>query len=121
MYDTLEKLKKFSFNTAQKLQIFCENFCHSTIFLYLRSKFIYLLKCGLLKYDPLVAPLYMFRVLAIGLIIAPIEGHLGIKIGKKLGNFNHYIHHSKFNWNYGSSPMWDRIMGINYPKVTRNC
>ena len=35
-----------------------------------------------LKYDPLVAPLYMFRGLAIGLIIAPLEGHWG------MGNWN---------------------------------
>ena len=63
----------------------------------------------------------MFRVLSIGLIIGPLQGHWGFGNWKKEGTFNHYIHHSKFNWNYGSSPMWDHIMGTNYPKVTRNC
>ena len=63
----------------------------------------------------------MFRGLVIGLIIAPLEGHWGMGNWNKEGTFNHYIHHSKFNWNYGSSPMWDHIMGTNYPKVTRNC
>ena len=32
----------------------------------------------------------------------------------KEGAINHYIHHSKFNWNYGSSPLWDHIMGTNF-------
>ena len=63
----------------------------------------------------------MFRGLAIGLIIAPLEGHWGFGNWNKEGTFNHYIHHSKFNWNYGSSPMWDHIMGTHYPKVNRNC
>jgi len=58
----------------------------------------------------------MFRGLSIGLIIAPLEGHWGFGSWNKEGTFNHYIHHSKFNWNYGSSPMWDHIMGTNYPK-----
>ena len=61
----------------------------------------------------------MFRGLVIGLIIAPLEGHWGMGNWNKEGTFNHYIHHSKFNWNYGSSPMWDHIMGTNYPKVTQ--
>ena len=71
---------------------------------------------------PIIAfmtPLYMFRNISIGLIVFPLEGHWGF------GNFDsnlqkssvgHYIHHSKFNWNYGSSPMWDHIMGTNFPK-----
>ena len=58
----------------------------------------------------------MFRGMCIGLIIAPLEGHWGFGNWKKEGTFNHYIHHSKFNWNYGSSPMWDHIMGTQYPK-----
>ena len=57
----------------------------------------------------------MFRAMSIGLIIFPLEGHWGFGNWNKEGTFNHYIHHSKFNWNYGSSPMWDHIMGTNFP------
>ena len=63
----------------------------------------------------LVLPLYMFRSIAIGLILSPLEGHWGFGNWKNEGSVNHYIHHSKFNWNYGSSPMWDHIMGTNFP------
>merc|ERR1719461_430505 len=59
----------------------------------------------------LVAPLYMFRAMAMGLLIFPLEGHWGFGDWNKEGTFNHYIHHAKFNWNYGSSPLWDKIMG----------
>ena len=27
---------------------------------------------------------------------------------------HHYIHHAKFNWNYGSSPLWDYLCGTTY-------
>jgi len=62
----------------------------------------------------LLTPLYMFRSLSIGLIVFPLEGHWGMGNWNKEGSINHYIHHSKFNWNYGSSPMWDHIMGTNF-------
>ena len=64
----------------------------------------------------LAAPLYMFRSLSIGLIVFPLEGHWGFGSWNKESSVNHYIHHSKFNWNYGSSPMWDHIMGTNFPE-----
>ena len=60
------------------------------------------------------APLWMFRMLSIGLIIFPLEGHWGFGDWNKESAINHYIHHSKFNWNYGSSPLWDHIMGTNF-------
>ena len=59
----------------------------------------------------LVVPLYMYRLLSIGLIVLPLEVHSGFGSW----TLHHYIHHSKFNWNYGNSPMWDHIMGTNYP------
>ena len=62
----------------------------------------------------LVTPLYMFRALSIGLIVFPLEGHWGFGNWNNEGSINHYIHRSKFNWNYGSSPMWDHIMGTNF-------
>ena len=60
-------------------------------------------------------PLHMFRTLSIGLIIFPLEDHWGFGNWKIEDSVNHYIHHSKFNWNYGFSPLWDFIMGTNYP------
>ena len=71
----------------------------------------------------------------------PLEGHYGFGSWNIESSFNHYIHHSKvlsprisnachahvtntltqrmhtciqFNWNYGSSPAWDHLMGTNY-------
>ena len=62
-----------------------------------------------------VVPLYMFRILSIGLIVLPLEDHSGFGSWTSECTVNHYIHHSKFNWNYGNSPIWDHIMGTNYP------
>merc|ERR1712192_22417 len=39
-----------------------------------------------------IVPLWVFRLLSLGLLIFPLEG----------------------NWSYGSSPMWDHLMGTNY-------
>jgi len=66
---------------------------------------------------PLVAfilPLHSYRLLTLGLIIFPLGGHSGFGSWESEPDFNHYIHHSKFNWNYGSSPLWDHLMGTNY-------
>ena len=62
----------------------------------------------------LVVPLYMFRSQCKGLILFPLEFHWGFGTWKLEGTVDHYIHHSKFNWNYGS-PFWDHVMGTNYP------
>merc|ERR1712037_608779 len=68
-------------------------------------------------------PLWVFRLLSLGLLIFPLEGHWGYgnwksELASALdaldGSVNHYLHHAKFNWNYGSSPMWDHLMGTNY-------
>jgi len=60
-------------------------------------------------------PLWVYRMIKIGLLLLPLEGHSGL--GNKADNFggeHHYIHHTKFNWNYGSSPLWDMAMGTAY-------
>ena len=71
---------------------------------------------------PLVAfilPLWAYRLLTIGLIIFPLAGHSGLGLWKgRKSDYNHYIHHSKFNWNYGSSPLWDHLMGTNYKEFS---
>ena len=66
-------------------------------------------------------PLWMSRVIMVGLLLFPLEGHHGHGTWEVEGSNNHYIHHSKFNWNYGSSPLWDHIMGTNYvPNATQS-
>lgn len=66
---------------------------------------------------PIVAPflpLWIFRCLLKGLIILPLEGHHGYGSWSMESSYNHYVHHSKFNWNYGSTPLWDHICGTNF-------
>merc|ERR1711871_1049251 len=60
------------------------------------------------------APLWMVRFTFKGLLVFPLEGHSGHGSWALEDTWNHYIHHSKFNWNYGSSPTWDHLMGTNY-------
>jgi len=64
-------------------------------------------------------PLWAFRILTKGLLIFPLPGHAGYGTWSKETSVNHYLHHAKFNWNYGSSPLWDHIMGTNYPGDTQ--
>jgi sterol desaturase/sphingolipid hydroxylase (fatty acid hydroxylase superfamily) len=66
---------------------------------------------GLIGY----CPLFLVRLMFKGLIIFPLEGHNGYGSWSIESSNNHYIHHSKFNWNYGSSPLWDHLMKTNYP------
>lgn len=66
-------------------------------------------------------PSWYYRLLFKALIIFPLEGHCGYGNWKYENSYNHYIHHSKFNWNYGSSPIFDILLGTNYPsKVDKN-
>lgn len=60
-------------------------------------------------------PLFLVRIMFKSLIIFPLEGHNGYGLWSIESSNNHYIHHSKFNWNYGSSPLWDHLMKTNYP------
>ncbi len=60
-------------------------------------------------------PFTLVRLLFKSLLVFPLEGHNGFGSWEIEASNNHYIHHSKFNWNYGSSPLWDHIMGTNFP------
>lgn len=62
----------------------------------------------------LLAPPWLFRLICKGLIIFPLEGHAGFGAWGIEASHNHYLHHSKFNWNFGSSPLWDYTFGTNY-------
>ena len=63
-----------------------------------------------------IAPLWTFKVLNFALILLPLGDHCGFGSEKYKSGYSHYIHHAKFNWNYGGSPFWDYIMGTNYKK-----
>lgn len=60
-----------------------------------------------------VVPIWVARLMFIGLIILPLEGHAGFGSWNHEETVNHYLHHSKFEWNYGSSPLWDKLMGTD--------
>ena len=61
-------------------------------------------------------PIFLFRLMIKSTIIAPLEGHAGFGNAQVESSVNHYIHHSKFDFNYGASPLWDYICGTNYTK-----
>ena len=87
---------------------------------------------------PLIAlfsPPWIFRVAILALIIFPLEvrtdhnssltdhshyvpnnsqGHCGFGWKENESSSFHYIHHAKFNWNYGTSPHWDKLLGTNF-------
>jgi len=66
---------------------------------------------------PLVSPfvpLWLFRMMKLGLIVFPLPGHSGHGSWESQSGVHHYIHHAKFNWNYGSSPLWDYLCGTTY-------
>jgi len=75
---------------------------------------VYFSSCVLLA--PVV-PLWVFRVFKVSLILAPINGHAGHGSWEDLAGTHHYIHHAKFNWNYGSSPLWDRLCGTVFDEA----
>jgi sterol desaturase/sphingolipid hydroxylase (fatty acid hydroxylase superfamily) len=60
------------------------------------------------------APTWYYRMLFKALLIFPLEGHAGFGSWDIENSHNHYIHHAKFNWNYGSSPLMDHLCGTNY-------
>lgn len=59
-------------------------------------------------------PLWAYRFHTFGLLIFPLGGHCGFGSWERKTHYSHYVHHSKFNWNYGSSPLWDHLMGTEY-------
>ncbi len=62
---------------------------------------------SLLYFTSLLLPLLSpaspseLRALKIGLVLAPIGGHIGYSLNPKV-HPHHYLHHTKFNFNYGA-------------------
>jgi sterol desaturase/sphingolipid hydroxylase (fatty acid hydroxylase superfamily) len=85
-----------------------------------------------------VAPqVWLARLAVKALVLTPLQGHSGMAPaaarhaggdsgggGGFLGPLNvifdagidHYIHHAKFNYNYGGNPLWDILMGTRFPE-----
>lgn len=51
-------------------------------------------------------PFWAHRVTKLGLIVFPIPGHLNHFV-----DHHHYIHHTRFNFNFGSTPLFDHVFG----------
>jgi len=47
--------------------------------------------------------------------ITPAFGHLGYG-GMLGGSYFHYIHHTKKDWNFGGTPLFDSFFGSHLPK-----
>lgn len=62
----------------------------------------------------LVFPFWVVRVMHLALTCFPFDGHCGFGSWSQEDQYHHYIHHSKFSWNFGSSPLWDHICGTSY-------
>eukprot|EP00040_Diaphanoeca_grandis_P042905 m.8287 g.8287 ORF g.8287 m.8287 type:complete len:294 (-) comp6698_c0_seq1:16-897(-) len=60
----------------------------------------------------LITPMASMKIMTVMLLVYPLEGHMGHF--RSQNSIDHYIHHSKFNWNYGANPIWDHLMGTDY-------
>eukprot|EP00928_Gymnodinium_smaydae_P067648 TRINITY_DN50642_c0_g1_i1.p1 TRINITY_DN50642_c0_g1~~TRINITY_DN50642_c0_g1_i1.p1 ORF type:complete len:294 (+),score=14.41 TRINITY_DN50642_c0_g1_i1:53-883(+) len=87
-----------------------------------------------LSFHPIEAALYLSSTLVVfllpltilqsdllrfGLIVSPIFGHLGHGHESWPWGYDHFIHHAKFNYNFGSglfpcNGIWDNICGTAY-------
>ena len=56
------------------------------------------------------APFWVIRVIGLNLIIYPLPGHIGIEPF----DLHHWTHHNEFNYNYGSSELYDILFGTTY-------
>jgi sterol desaturase/sphingolipid hydroxylase (fatty acid hydroxylase superfamily) len=62
----------------------------------------------------LVLPLWLARLSVKSHILFPLAGHCGVGLFSVRSSCNHYIHHAKFNCEYGAGPFWDWLLGTQY-------
>ena len=55
-------------------------------------------------------PFWVTNLTAISMVAYPIPSHIGYAPFER----HHYEHHTKFNYNYGSSQLWDVLCGTTY-------
>ena len=65
-----------------------------------------------------VAPMWVARLMTVVNLLAPLHGHCGHGSSDRSSTHDHYIHHSRFDWNYGGKPFWDQLMGTDYKPGT---
>ena len=58
------------------------------------------------------APLWVTNLISIAMVVNPIPAHLGYGPLDR----HHWDHHTRFNWNFGSSMLWDVLLGTAAPK-----
>jgi sterol desaturase/sphingolipid hydroxylase (fatty acid hydroxylase superfamily) len=63
-----------------------------------------------------VAPFWVLNLISISLIVYPIPGHIGYAPFEK----HHWLHHTEFNYNYGSSQLWDVLFGTSFEQFQEN-
>ena len=62
-------------------------------------------------------PFWVTNLLCVSLIIYPVPAHIGYWPFEK----HHWEHHTEFNYNYGSSMLWDVVLGTCYqPALVTN-
>jgi len=58
--------------------------------------------------------LWMLKAMFLALLISPSIDHTGHGIEGSPLAWRHYIHHSKFNYNYSGTKVWDVLFGTEY-------
>ena len=74
-----------------------------------------------------VTPLWIGRLMIKMLLIEPLQGHSGHALAETnkvsdvlmSAGIDHYIHHAKFQYNFGANPIWDQICGTQFPMERR--
>lgn len=64
---------------------------------------------------------WMYDGFRIALLLAPIGGHLGFGHESFPWGYDHFVHHSKFNYNFGAgllpfNGIWDNLCGTGYQR-----
>lgn len=64
---------------------------------------------------PAGTPLWAYYFVCRGLVLLPLPGHLAMAPFEA----HHWLHHTTFNYNYGSSPLWDTLLAtrLGHPRA----
>lgn len=62
-------------------------------------------------------PLWLVRVTSKMLLLGPLLGHHGFGEWSSEAVWHHYVHHTKFSFNFGASPLWDHLCHTHYLPV----
>ena len=125
------KKYELSFNFIVKLKYFYRNhlfvislliYCFSTdpwsgLSFHWIEAMLYFSSVFIVAFSPFaIHPVY-FVAIKYGLLLSPLSGHLGYEISSippLSWQYHHYLHHIKYNWNFGASPLWDILLGTHF-------